>query len=81
MKKILCLFILLIAANYNFAIANPMGGMDPGLINTQYMKELRFHEMKTRTKQKNAIINSTEKPQKEIVDSKIVGNKLSKTSL
>ena len=37
------------------------------------MKELRFHEMKTRTKQKNAIINSTEKPQKEIVETREVG--------
>ena len=73
MKKLLCLLVLLVATNYNLAIANPMGGMDPGLINTQYMKELRFHEMKTRAKQKNAIMNTSERPQKEIVETQEVG--------
>ena len=73
MKKILCVLVLLIATNYNLAIANPLGGMDPGVINTQYMKELRFHEMKTRAKQKNAIMNTTERPQKEIVETQEVG--------
>ena len=73
MKKILCLLVLSIVANYNLAMANPMGGMDPGAINTQYMKELRFHEMKTRAERKNSAIRTTERPQKEVVEAQEVG--------
>ena len=72
MKKLLGILILIVATNYNFAIANSLGGMDPGVINKQYMRDLRFHEIKTRTKQKNAIINTSEKTQKEVVETKEV---------
>ena len=73
MKKVLILSVLLFVANYNMAIANPFGGMDPGAINTQYMKELRFHEMKTRARQKSAIVNTGEKTQNEVVEAQEVG--------
>lgn len=73
MKKALILSVLLVVANYNMAIANPFGGMDPGAINTQYMKELRFHEMKTRAERKSAIVNTSERPEKEIAETKEVG--------
>ena len=73
MKKLLCVLVLFVATNYNLAIANSFGGMDPGAINTQYMKDLRFHEIKTRAKQKNAIINTTERPQKEVVEMQEAG--------
>ena len=73
MKKILCLLVLFVATNYNMAIANPFGAMDPGAINTQYMKELRFHEAKTRARQKSAIVKTSEKVQQEVVEAQEVG--------
>ena len=73
MKKVLILSVLLLVANYNIAIANPFGSVDPGAINTQYMKELRLHDMKSRARQKSAIINTSEKTQNEIVETQEVG--------
>ena len=73
MKKVLILSVLLLVTNYNIAIANPFGGVDPGAINTQYMKELRFHEIKTRARQKSAIVDVKNKQQNEVNETQEVG--------
>ena len=41
---------------HNICFASAMGGYDAGSINSQYMRDLRIHEMATRERSKNAII-------------------------
>lgn len=58
MKKYLYVFVVLYALNCTgVAFANAWGGMDPGLINNQYMREIKNYEVKNRVKAKSAIIN------------------------
>ena len=67
MKKILAFGIILTVVCMQSVMANQFGGMDPGVMNTQYMKEMRMYDVKTRTPKKSAIIqsNKTEQEKKE----------------
>ena len=56
MKKLFCLLCLATIALSNAAIASQFGGMSPGAINTQNIRDLRFHEANTRAKQRSAIV-------------------------
>ncbi|MBE7704627.1 MAG: hypothetical protein E7Z90_02295 [Cyanobacteria bacterium SIG29] len=56
MKKIFILACILLVSNVDYAFANVMGGMDAGAINSQYTRDLRLHEVASRTKQKSAIV-------------------------
>lgn len=60
MKKLLCLFAIIIVSTAEPVFANVYGGMDPGAINSQYMRDMRTFEVKSRAKQKSAIVSKTE---------------------
>ena len=59
MKKFVCLLSILSIYAVEPVFANVMGGMDPGAINSQYMRDMRTFEVKSRAKQKNAIVKQT----------------------
>ena len=59
MKKFLCLLSIIMVFGFEPAFANVYGGMDPGAINSQYMRDMRTFEVKSRVKQKNAIVKQT----------------------
>ena len=65
MKK---LFIILgiILFTHNICFASAMGGYDAGSINSQYMRDLRIHEMATRERSKNAIIKTNIKQENQM---------------
>lgn len=58
MKKILSILCITLVFGVEpvFAV---MGGMDPGAINSQYMRDMRTFEVKSRAKQKSAIVKQT----------------------
>ena len=58
MKKILSILCITLVCGVEpvFAV---MGGMDPGAINSQYMRDMRTFEVKSRAKQKSAIVKQT----------------------
>lgn len=58
MKKILSAVCIIIVSGIEPAFA-VMGGMDPGAINSQYMRDMRTFEVKSRAKQKSAIVKQT----------------------
>lgn len=65
MKKnfiILCILIMAGSASYSSAL----GGYDAGSLNSQYMRDLRTHELATRAKSQSAIIKSTNKPDQPV---------------
>ena len=66
MKKLFCLLCLATITLSNSAIANQFGGMSAGAINNQNVRDLRLHEVSTRTKQRSAIVQpkttQTEQP-------------------
>ena len=57
MKKVL-IALCLTGLMQQMSIASQFGGMDAGALNTQYMKDLRFHEAQTRAK-RSAITHTT----------------------
>ena len=67
MKKVLAIGFILTAICSETVMADQFGGMDPGVMNTQYMREMRRYDVKTRTPNKSAIIqsNKTEQEKKE----------------
>ena len=56
MKKLFCLLCLATITLSNTAIANQFGGMSPGALNSQSVRDLRMHEVNTRAKQRSAIV-------------------------
>lgn len=70
MKKIISLGFLIVFISSGIAVAGQFGGMDPGVMNTQYMYELRRYEAKSRVPKKSAIIqsNKTETERKDAVE-------------
>lgn len=62
MKKLLILCLMLFALS-DISFAAGMGAYDAGALNTQYMRDLRTHDMVTRAKSKSAIV-STKMPPK-----------------
>ena len=64
MKKVLIILSVLFITN-SFVYAG-IEGYDPGVLNQQYMREMRMHEFASRARnQQNAIINTTDKKQTE----------------
>lgn len=59
MKNILYALIMVTLLS-SVSYASQFGGFDAGSINSQYMKDLRFHEAATRSKQKSAIVKKQE---------------------
>lgn len=59
MKKLFCIFCIIMTAGIEPAFAGVYGGMDPGAINSQYMRDMRTFEVKSRAKQKSAIVRQT----------------------
>lgn len=60
MKKGFILFcILFITGNVSYSSA--IGGYDAGSLNSQYMRDLRTHELATRSKTQSAIVKSSNK--------------------
>lgn len=59
MKKIFSVVFFTLFITNQTVFAASLGGMDPGVINTQYMREFKTFEAKSKMQQKNAIINST----------------------
>ena len=59
MKKFLCLLSIILLFGIEPVCANVYGGMDPGAINSQYMRDMRTFEVKSRAKQKSAIVKQT----------------------
>ena len=66
MKKTLCLVCILMIGTMNIALAGAFGGMDPGAINSQSMRDLRMHEVSSRVKQKSAIVQPKTSLQEQI---------------
>ncbi len=64
-KIVICLSLMIFASPVTYAAS--FGAMDAGAINTQYVKDLRLHEITSRSKNKNAIINSSNIKQENIV--------------
>ncbi len=62
MKKLLILCLILFAV-YEASYAAGIGAYDAGALNTQYMRDLRTHEMATRAKSKSAIVSTKMPPQ------------------
>lgn len=60
MKKLLVL-IGVLALTIQASYAAGFGAYDAGSINSQYMRDLRTHEMMTRAKNRNAIVQQTTK--------------------
>ncbi len=63
MKKVfllLCAFLMF----ENVSVASAIGGYDPGAINSQYMRDLRIHELETRAREKSAIVNTNRRIEK-----------------
>lgn len=65
MKKLFIMLGIILLTN-NICFASVMGGYDAGSINSQYMRDLRIHEMATRERNKNAIINTSVKKENQI---------------
>ncbi len=63
MKK-LFIVMCIISLTANTVMASAFGGYDAGALNSQYSRDLRMHEMVTRSKYKNdnAIINKSQEP-------------------
>ena len=74
MKKLFCLLCLATMALSNSAIANQFGGMSPGAINNQNVRDLRLHEVSTRTKQRSAIVQPKTKQMEQPVIPDVVSN-------
>ncbi len=64
-KQIFTLSLLILWIMPPLSFASQYGGMDPGVLNSQYMKDLRFHEATTRSKNKSAIVQSSSKSETE----------------
>lgn len=60
MKKVLILMAI-IAITIQATYAAGFGAYDAGSLNSQYMRDLRTHEMMTRAKNKSAIVQKTTK--------------------
>lgn len=56
MKKVLCLICIVFLSCADGAFAGVYGGMDPGAINSQYTRDLRTFDVKSRAKQQSAIV-------------------------
>lgn len=74
MKKLFCLLCLVTIALSNSAIANQFGGMSPGAINTQNVRDLRLHEVNTRAKQRSAIVQPKTAQMEKPVIPEVVSN-------
>lgn len=74
MKKLFCLLCLATITLSNVAIANQFGGMSPGAINTQNIRDLRFHEANTREKQRSAIVQPKTKQMEQPIIPDVMGN-------
>lgn len=60
MKKLSFLICTIILSG-SISYASSLGGYDAGALNSQYMRDLRMHEMTTRAKSQSAIVKSTNK--------------------
>ncbi len=60
MKKNLCILALFLLISGDLAFAGALGGMDPGAINSQYMRDIRNYEIKSRAKDRSAIVKQSE---------------------
>lgn len=64
MKKVFILYLMFFAiADASFAAG--LGAYDAGALNTQYMRDLRTHELATRAKNKSAIVSTKLQPQSQ----------------
>lgn len=64
MKK-LFIIICIFCFSAELSFASQFGGLDVGSMNSQYMKDLRFHEATTRAKTKNAIIKTSQEKEQQ----------------
>ncbi len=67
MKKALCMVSIILVGNVQSVFANAFGGMDAGAVNSQIVRDLRFHEVSTRAKQKSAIVKPKTSLQEQIM--------------
>lgn len=56
MKRTLIILCIMAISGMDSAFAVSLGGVDPGAINTQYMKDIRTFDARSRAKQRSAII-------------------------
>ena len=70
MKKFLLIVSFVYLVNITPSYSLSVGGMDPGAINSQYMRDIRLHEVKMNAKKKNSSIvqPKTEINKQEIPD-------------
>lgn len=72
MKKLFVLCLMLFAVS-EASFAAGIGSYDAGALNTQYMRDLRTHEIATRAKNKSAIVSTKMPPktQEQVISSEI----------